>query len=674
MYKGRENDQRKNVKKRTMAGRRVSKCAAVAALSVTLALQPGFAMTAQAYTSTYDYGYPYWDDPYSSSYYYDTEGRKVTNVTRTYDDGTKYTAEYKYDSMGHLLYSNVKDSDGNRSTTNRSYSGEQLVAESSTGYDADYKREYTSSSQYSNGNQTYKLDSVKYSDGTSEREETWYLNDYAPLKTVEISRDGLTTQTDYTYNEHGKLLTSNKVVSDGSISQTEAQYDENGVAIYNKNYIYNATTQTHYTSEHRIEGEGASRSFYSVETETDSNGEVTKEESWGDASNTTKTVTTKPDGSQITENYSYDADGRETLYTKSDGSGIIEKRETTTTHTGRTTVYSDNKGNSSSYSRVYDTKNGRTIIEDSETSADGSSRYTKQIYSDNYSTESYISRYKGADGRESSTEKTYSSDGSSIIREKDTDGTVRETKRNADGYETSVIETRPDGTKSETSWERREDGLKASETKRYSDKGEDKIVYEYNDKREVIRETETRRNGISAITQYQYNDAGYMNLMSTTFSNGYQFTGTQEVTDKNTTNIVYTYSAGDISQHILIDDNGETYDTYVKIVYRDGRTEEYTSNYWDDDWDDKVGAIEAYYYSYLQMAWDNQPIPESSIEVAAGAEETDVSNTVDVAATGVPEAESTDNADEAADDRPAETDEPKFTGPASEIEYRMNQQ
>lgn len=665
MKKGRENGEQKKKMRRTMAGRHVSKCAVMAAVAVTLAFQPCFAMTAHAYTTTSDYGYPYWDDPYSSSYYYDTEGRKVTNVTRTYDDGTKYTAQYKYDTMGHLVYANINDTNGSSSTSTRNYNGEMLVSESSSSYDADYKREYKSAAQYSNGDRIYLHESVKYSDGTSESEETWYLNGYYPLKVVEVDREGGTSQTDYTYNENGKQLTSSKVVSDGSIMQTEKQYNENGVTIYSKIYTYNASTNTHNTQESRIEGEGASYSTYSVETEMDGNGAEYRVETWGDAQNTTKKVSTNPDGSQITETYSYDADGRETLYTKSDAAGIIAKRETTTTHTGRTTVYSDNEGYTSTSSRVYDSKNGRTIVEDTESNSDGSSSYSKRVYSDDYTTESYITRYKMSDGRETSSERTYASDGSSILKEKSLDGTVTETKKNAEGEETSTVETYPDGTRSETVWERREDGLPASKIKRYSDKSEDKITYEYNDKKDVIGETETRRNGVSAVTQYQYSETGYMNMMTTTFSNGLQFIGTQNKVDQDTTQIVYTYSAGDVSQHILIEKDD---DTYVKIIYRDGRTEEFTINFWDDDWYSKIDIVDSYYTNYINMAWDIQPMPDSSIEVAAGAADADEANTGEIAAAGEPGAVEIEVNNEALNNSPKVSEEIEITGPASEIE------
>lgn len=54
-----------------------------------------------SYGDSYGSDYPYQDDPdYGDHYYWDENGRKVTNVARSYDDGTMYKAQYKYDSLG----------------------------------------------------------------------------------------------------------------------------------------------------------------------------------------------------------------------------------------------------------------------------------------------------------------------------------------------------------------------------------------------------------------------------------------------------------------------------------------------------------------------------------------------------------------------------------------------
>lgn len=86
---------KQKMKKHVM--KHAAKCTAIAALTLTMALQPCFSFTSLADSGGYGEGYSYLDDPSYVLSWFEKNERKVTDVTRSYDDGTKYSARYQYD-------------------------------------------------------------------------------------------------------------------------------------------------------------------------------------------------------------------------------------------------------------------------------------------------------------------------------------------------------------------------------------------------------------------------------------------------------------------------------------------------------------------------------------------------------------------------------------------------
>lgn len=589
---------RKQMKKHVL--KHASKCMAVRVLAFTMVLQLCFSFTALAYAKDFSYGYPYWDDP-DAGYYsrYDDNERKLTDVTRTYDDGTTYTSAYRYDDKGNLISADIKEPDGSKSSMTRTYRGETLVSQTTYEYDASDKSEETDVTEYAeNGYPAHTLQKHKYSDGTSESEEVWFIDRSKPQKYVAVDTDGITTQIDLTYDEEGQEIARVTTSSDGSTKQEEWRYNEFGDVTYYKLDEYDALVQEKNTSETRIEGEGESKVKYITETKI------------------------LIDGSQSTANYTYNADGEEILYTRNHSDGTTEKRETFHTKTGKETVYTDGKGLTGRSTVSYDTKNNQTVSEETISMADGSSSYMKCIYDEYYNTVYYLYKEKKADGTEAYIEKNYKPDGSCTKKEKSADGVITVTEIDADGNTVIRHSTLMDGTKTETSWTWQENGLVTSEVTRYSDGAEDRINYEYDENGNLVKKTETRRNGVSAVYLVQHNETDrFTGTQTITFNNGYQVAYTAEIIDADTEQIAFTYSVGDVYQDIIVEKGSEN--LYLKTIYRDGRIEEASLNMnSDEDFYqkyEKVIVISDRFDSFLEQAWSVLPSQDPAVATSSDA-------------------------------------------------------
>lgn len=606
----REKENKRHVMKRAVKG------TAALAVALALVLQPCSAFTAQAYYYGYDGDYPYEDDPDYNSYYWDNEGRKVTSVTRKYDDGTKYTAEYKYDANGHLVQSNVKKPDGSSSTMSRVYNGDVLISDASYKYDGTSKTETAETNEYaveervSSVYQAHSLTKTKYADGTSESVESWYAGYGMPSRIISVSTNGITYQEDYTYNERRQELTLNAVGSDGSVGRQETQYDEEGEILSYSSYVYDASEQSIESTVRRYEGEGSGRTLYLAETWARGDSGEYKKETWRRITDmqVIKTVSTDPDGSQTTENYTYNLDGDETLYTKTSSDGTTQKRETTNTGNGTRTVSTDGRGNTSVSTTTYDKVGGLTTEESTYSYEDGSTSYRKQVYRDNYTIQTSIYRDTAADGTETYSERMLDPDGGSTTRTKDSEGIVSVTKSDAQGSMVSSNETRPDGTATVTTWEKQEDGRVSAKITRYSDGTQDRVDYEYDANGNTVRETETRRSGVAAVTETLSDGARWNTGTSTiTFNNGYQVVSTVGYTDESTMQFSVAYSVGDIAQDILIEKEDES--IYVKVVHRDGGVEEASVDITGGGYEqyEALMAIGRRYEEFLEQAWNVLP-------------------------------------------------------------------
>lgn len=601
---------KKDQRKGRAARRAVLYTAATAALAVTL--QMGFSFPSLAYYgygSDYGSDYPYRDDPdYGNYYYWDESGRKVTNVTRTYDDGTRYWAEYKYDALGHLVYSNVKQPDGSKTTLSKTYNGELPVSETVYEYDASSKSEITATIQYgADGYPVHQVNQEKYKDGTAETGEVWFLSYNVPLRTILTDKTGVVTQTDYTYTDQGQQQAVLSVSSNGSTAQEEWQYDEEGNRIYYKSTEFDALTGTAEVDESRYEG-GSYGSTYDLNAMAYADGTMYKIETWRRAEDNriVKRVITETDGSQATENYSYDVNGEETLYTKTDGSGIVEKRETIHTTYGTRAIHTGRSGETSVSTQEYDPKTGSTTTESTVNGPNGYYVYRKMIRSEDYNREYEVYQVKDKDGSEFFDETIYHADGT-MTRTERLDGTSTVTRFDANGNRVGASETLPDGSRSEIAWEYREDGKKTSEIKRYSDGSQDRIDYEYNESGRVVKETETRRNGVSAVSEYHLDGRGYETAVAITFSNGYQVVSATQNLSEDAEQGVIAFSTGDIAQIVMV--NYEDGTLVGNIVYRDGSSEGFSADLYDDNVFEsggysKLKALDEYYESYIEQAWN----------------------------------------------------------------------
>lgn len=596
--------------------RNITRYAITAVTTLALMVQPCLMQVTFATTGYYskESNYPDWDDPdFNYSYYWEEDiSRKITNVSRSYSDGTKYTATYKYNDQGNMTDANIKEADGSRITIKRVYSGENLVSSTLNEYNAEYKVESTHLTEYGNEQTpTHELITYSYSDKTTARDEQWFYSSEAPLKKIKVERSGTTATTEYTYTEQGSPLTSRSISSDGSESTTEYRYDGEGNTIYYKEYEYDSILDVRSSSEAWLEGDYETGIAHAVEIEIHSNDPEHRIESWTRMSDNSlsKRIVTNTDGSQYTEEYSYDSDGLETLYTKT-GNGIpTERRETTKTADGTTTTYSDGVGNRSVSSDSYDKINQLSSQEVTTTNADGSSSYTKRVYShEDYTYTVDIVREKTADGVETYRELTEDKDGNSTVKEKDKDGTITTTVKDAAGNERSKSKILSDGTRSDTSYEYHVNGEVATILVKYSDGRQDRSDYEYNENNDIIKLTESRRNGVTAVILMQYGTNEGTVSGSITYNNGYSASWSYVQSNENNS---YTgsFSHGEVAQDMV---SAAGTQIHVKTTYRDGRIDEFSANYEDEafylgDGFEKILAISDRLDSFIDEAWTILP-------------------------------------------------------------------
>lgn len=586
----------------------VTKSMAAALLAFTMVLQLCFSSVSLAsvgYGGYYD-DYGYYGD-------YGKDQPKLKNITRTYDDGTKYTAEYGYDDKGNLISEKIKEPDGSKSTSKRTYKNDVLVLKTDYEYDASRKIETTDTSEYGDeGYPAHKLQTYKFSDGTSQSHEVWYLRGRLVQKSVDIDRDGIVEQMDCTYDDQDQMLTRISTSTDGSTGQEEWQYDESGEMSQYQSSEYDAARQIKTTNMIRVEGEGESRNRYTLDIRDAGENGILKQESWTRLADRKpiKNITTYPDGSQSTENYTYDADGDEILYTKANGDGTTKKRETRYTKDGQEVVTTDDRGNTVRSVSSYDKISGLSTEETTENNADGSYRHTKKVINNHYDVMSYLIEEKTADGTKTYIERSQRPDGSLLTKEKDDEGIVTVTERDAEGDITSLHKTMPDGSTAETTLTKRDDGEVASKVTRYSGGSEDRTDYEYDKDGDIVKWTETRRNGVSAVQVIQYtNEEKSSGDQTTTFNNGYEVRITNELIDSDTQQMNIIYSVGDISQEIWTEKGDGSIN--IKTVYRDGRTEETSLDLSDgESYYLRLEQLRHFmdrYRSFIEQAWTVLP-------------------------------------------------------------------
>lgn len=579
--------------------RRFFKRTAVAATTFILATQPCFSFSTLAYTGAYE------------------DERRLTEMVETYSDGTKRVYENKYDENGNLIYSSISNPDGSKSILKKSYNGSNCILENK--YWMDDEAEVIENMEYSgNGKPVHFSSIVTYPDGTSESQEVWYHDLNVPVKKIKIDTDGEREQTDYVYDGQGNLLEVNYFSSGGNTNQEAWQYDEYGNQIYYKLSSYNASNQVTRTEETLYGGQQFDSPIYTLETTVYSEGNMARKEIWRreEDNQIIKTVATDSDGYQTTEEYLYDLDGKEILYKKINGNGLVETRETTTSENRKEIVYSDNKGNKTRISSEYDIENCRKIEESMENKEDGSTSYQRLVYRDEYELETYIVCDKTADGLETYIEATYNPDKSSIRKVKREDGTISETITDAQGYDISEKETKPDGSYSNTSWERSEDGKVVRMATKHSDGTVSWRESEYDVNGNWIKVKEMRKNGVYAVKEKRIDDTekgtGTVTLI---FNNGCQVIESFEEIAEDTFQNSILYSGGDVAQDILVEKEKEN--AYYKRIYRDGRTEEVSIDLKKESQmarDERYNLILEHYAAFIEASWNILP---SQIQAAS---------------------------------------------------------
>lgn len=158
----------------------------VVAVVSTLALQPCFLFTAFASNPYEYYGLDdhYLDD--AGDYYLDEEGERVylTHVERTFEDGTDYVADFKYNSDKHLIYADIKKENGDWITESLTYDGGWLISVSTYSYDASSKEEVNIFNEYVEWELAHSVSKKQYPDGTDESREEWYQGQSQLIKLV----------------------------------------------------------------------------------------------------------------------------------------------------------------------------------------------------------------------------------------------------------------------------------------------------------------------------------------------------------------------------------------------------------------------------------------------------------------------------------------------------------
>ena len=537
--------------------------------------------------------------------------KQVSRITTEYDDGTREVTEYQYDQNGNNTVKADRYRDGSTRTITRSY-GENgdAVSEQSVYYDAETNTTYTYESiQRDVSPRSYYRTTTEYGDGTWEQQETWGDSLLSPTKEVTVSVDGITTQTDYTYNETGQLLTERTVSSDGSWAQGESVYGENGELLSYYDAAY--TAQTGILKERTLssEGTGPAAAFRLLVTSTSPSGNQTKEESWHrpDDLQVTKKISFFGDASTV-EEYSYDRDGLLSYYVKRDGeSGRLIADTRNTRSPGMEEIISTDELGTMTTSRTV-SQVGITSTYSRTEAADGA--YSCTEYSTRDADGAYLS-YRSEDGDEngptSSQEILYSEDGSYTSTSRSADGAVTVSRYNASHSPLSQTVTKPDGRTETTVWEYREDGLPARKVTSYSDgTGDTVVTYQYDDTGTLTDSTETRANGMSAVTRYwsDYDGDGdfYQYQEDVTYNGGQSLSRLDEESWTLSRSTI-TYSTGDIAQEMLeADYTGDNPVYRHRISYRDGNTEERVLagdlEYWN-----RSSELETRVETYLETGW-----------------------------------------------------------------------
>lgn len=584
---------KKNNRKRYISGCAV-KCAAATVIAVTMSAQPCFASALSDYNREgfgYSYGnYTYWEDEI-----YDIDSstgnkRKITDVTKNYDDGTQYISNFKYDEQGNLLYAALEDPSGYSFTISRTYNEGGLVSEESHEYEPHNERTTTKTTDYTpDGYPNHAIIKYESKNKASFSKEVWINENRQEMRIVEADGEKITAQRETAYNEAGEPLVYNAVNADGSTSRSENLYDDNGRVYFSMGESFDAATQIKTNYQTKLEGDPETGTFYYVEIVTYGDGSQKMEENWSRAEDSfpVRSVYTGTDGKQVTEEYTYNEEGNETLYVKTGADGVIARRETNY----------DRDGAVMTYNSEYTEKN-----------SDGSSSYKKQSRDSATGIFYFLLEDTTAEGVKTYTEYTTASDGSKITKEKDLAGTVTVTKTNDRGEAVSITETLADGTTSETIWEEDENGQIRSLTKQYSDGTQDRIDYEYDDGDNLIKKTETRKNGVQAVTETKYSNEE-VESRNMTFNNGCQMTiAAVSLDEGNGSQETAIYSLGDVAREMTIFDGDKL---FLQTVYRDGRTEEHTAEYDENkgytDLDALQDIADSHYDAFLELAWAAAP-------------------------------------------------------------------
>lgn len=556
-----------------------------------------------------DYGdYPSWDDPYYYEHYYEDsyDNPKVEAVDRTYEDGSRYTAEYKYNEQGDMIYADIREPGGDRTVLKRTYQGAELKSISNYTYETKTKEESTQTVEFrENETPTHGLFRETYADGTSQTDEIWYAGEDLPQKHVRTNPDGTTEQVEYTYDDAWNVLSISASASNGSVMRRDTQYDGDKREISYREYGYDAETQITDTKEVYY---GDGYALYVIEVRTEGGGETTRTETWyrSEDQKREKVFTVMPDGIQYTETYAYDKDGNETLYIGTGSDGSSKRFERIHLENGEKSVYSDSAGNSSVKTATYDEKSGVTKNEETEKDAYGTSTYRLTIYNNWYNITYSMVREKYADGTEAYEEYSLGTDGSSTKKQKAEDGTLVVKVTGADGKTVSNKTTYPDGRTAETTEIIGDDGTVMGEVKQYSDGTSDRSDYEYGENGEMARITETRSNGVVGICDISEFETRIR------FNNGYETGVVLEAINEELTRTTVTYAGGEIASEIIeeLEDDGYR----ITTVYRDGRVEESVFSGSDETQvnaaEELIDQINDRYVGYQHEAWTVVPQQE----------------------------------------------------------------
>lgn len=571
-----------------------------AAAAIMLTVHPGLS-------------FPAWADEYNE--YFDSEQRLI-RTAGSYDDGTTSSSKYQYDKQGNVIYYSSVERDGSTKEDHYTYKNGVLVTEKNHECDADNKWEEMTVKEYGEGGfPIYRHYIVNYKGEIFINREEWNLDWLTPIRLVEIDSEGIRTQTDYTYNELGQKSIVHTSGSDGSYSQTDFQYDDSGRTSYYKTSAYDASSQTQKLSEVWYSGQEYGDTDYYVETIFYTDNTQERVERWkspGDYK-TNKCVKTHRDGSQDIEEYVYNSDGDEILYTKISSNGLNAKKVTNYNQTGSVSTYTDSDGNKIYASEVYDSESGLTTEEERHVYSDGSVNYIKEVYPDDSSYYTSIDHMIAADGTETYRETTRDSNDNWTATRKLDDGTVTVWRYDHKFNLISIEETMADGTTATTHTTEREDGKPLTATKRYSDGTEDRTEYQYDIHGKLIKQTDVRRNGVVEVSDYQYRNAeGQVSQLTVSFNNGLQLLENYTEMGDGSRQSTFTYNTGEVFQDMIFYRGEEAFEG--KRIYSDGRVEELYADNSAENYTEQHEAwykvISDYRKAFIEIARSTTPVKE----------------------------------------------------------------